>query len=215
MTLTIDHGCGIDKQNFLSAESSEIHSFYHHKTWRLYPRRHVYYMIRFWRSSAGEFSFKKSDVIFQGQLSIGHISEIFYPIDVKQKEVHQLDTGWTMWPWSLTSPMALILDFAWLNFKRLYLRNLIDVKRKESKSVRYWVDCMVLPVDHSHDRDLEVSWSKFGMHGNGRADWHETKMMWVDHSWPWPWPLGNHGGMGGSTEQWSGWLQMSACRWHI
>ena len=177
MTLTIDHGCGIDKQNFLSAESSEIHSFYHHKTWRLYPRRHVYYMIRFWRSSAGEFSFKKSDVIFQGQLSIGHISEIFYPIDVKQKEVHQLDTGWTMWPWSLTSPMALILDFAWLNFKRLYLRNLIDVKRKESKSVRYWVDCMVLPVDHSHDCDLEVSWSKFGMGMGGLID---MKRKWCE-----------------------------------
>ena len=29
--------------------------------------------------------------------------------------------------------------------KRCYL---IDVKQKESKSVRYWADCMVLPFEH-------------------------------------------------------------------
>ena len=29
-----------------------------------------------------------------------------------------------------------------------------DVKQKESKSVRYWADCMVLPFDHTHDLGL-------------------------------------------------------------
>ena len=33
---------------------------------------------------------------------------------------------------------------------------MIDVKQKESKSVRYWADSMVLPFDHTHDLDLVV-----------------------------------------------------------
>ena len=47
--------------------------------------------------------------------------------------------------------------------KKLYQRNcyLIDVKQNESKSVRYWADCMVLPFDHTHDLGLVVSRSKF------------------------------------------------------
>ena len=38
--------------------------------------------------------------------------------------------------------------------------DLIDVKRNEMKSIRYWVDFMTLPFDHTHDLDLEVLRSK-------------------------------------------------------
>ena len=36
----------------------------------------------------------------------------------------------------------------------------------------------------------------------GMVDWHWTKEMWVDHSWPWQWPLcDDHGGVGGYARQ--------------
>ena len=35
--------------------------------------------------------------------------------------------------------------------------------------------------------------------GVGVCDWHGSKGMWVNHSWPWLWPMGNHGGVGGCT----------------
>ena len=34
-----------------------------------------------------------------------------------EKEVHWLDTGWTMWPWHLTSPRTWTFDFSSSNFK--------------------------------------------------------------------------------------------------
>ena len=39
--------------------------------------------------------------------------------------------------------------------------SLIDVKLKESESIRYWADYMILSFHHIHDLDLEVSKSKF------------------------------------------------------
>ena len=64
---------------------------------------------------------------------------------------------------TLTFDLTHDLDFSRSNFKELYLRNcyLIDVKQKESKSLRYWSDCLVLLFDHTHDHDLVVSRSKF------------------------------------------------------
>ena len=68
---------------------------------------------------------------------------------------------------------------------------LIDVKEKENKSIRYWVDGMVLPFDHTHDLDLVVSRSMFEIAlfeewGGGGADGHGTQGVCVDHSWLWP-----------------------------
>ena len=77
----------------------------------------------------------------------------------------------------------------------------IDVKRKESAWVGYWVNYVTLTFDLTHDLDLVVSRSKFeiNLFEEWGADWHRTKGMWVDHSWPWLWPMGNHGGIGGCT----------------
>ena len=76
----------------------------------------------------------------------------------------------------------------------------IDVKRKGAP-VGYWVNYVTLTFDLTHDLDLVVSRSKFeiALFEKWGADWHGTKGMWVDHSWPWPWPMGNHGGVGGCT----------------
>ena len=43
------------------------------------------------------------------------------------------------------------------------------------------------------------------------ADWHGTKWMWVDHSWPWPWHLGNHGGVGYWSTLIDGHVHMLTC----
>ena len=68
-----------------------------------------------------------------------------------EKDVHWLDTGWTMRPRPLISPMTLTLDFSRSNFKITVLRNcyLNDVKQKESRTIRCWAGCMVLPFDHT------------------------------------------------------------------
>ena len=55
--------------------------------------------------------------------------------------------------------MTLTFDFSKSNFKKAVSQELIDVKQKESKSIRYWADCMFFPFDHTHD--LVVSKSKF------------------------------------------------------
>ena len=56
------------------------------------------------------------DVIMRSNTS-GHISRMVDPIDVKEKQVHQLDHGWIMWPWPLTPTMTLTLDFSRPNFE--------------------------------------------------------------------------------------------------
>ena len=47
-----------------------------------------------------------------------------------EKEVHLLDTGWTMWSWPLTSPMTLTFDFSRLNSEEL-LSDWCETKRKQ------------------------------------------------------------------------------------
>ena len=54
-----------------------------------------------------------------------------------EKEVNWLDTGWTMWPWPLTSPMTLTPDFSRSNFKIAVSQELLsdwyETKRKQMK----------------------------------------------------------------------------------
>ena len=77
----------------------------------------------------------------------------------------------------------------------------IDVKRKGCASVGYWANYVTLTFDLTHDLYLVVSRSKFeiALFEEWGADWHATKGMWVDHSWPWLWPMGNLDGVGGCT----------------
>ena len=67
------------------------------------------------------------------------------PLDISQqwlvwlmwneKELHRMDTGWTMWPWPLTSPMTSTFDFSRSNFKIAVSQELIpdscETKRKQ------------------------------------------------------------------------------------
>ena len=100
---------------------SENRCLDHCKTWQLYCPSHGYYLIRFWRSSVGnfyfdKFSLKDSNVFFQGQT--------------------------LFWPY-------------------LGMVGLIDVKRKGSASVGYWVQYVTLTFDLTHDLDLGCFKVKF------------------------------------------------------
>ena len=87
-----------------------------------------------------KFSFKIADVIFQCQTLYRTY----------------LRNGWSD-RCEMTWPITLTFDFSRSNFKLVVPQELLsDVKHEESKSVRYWTDCMVSPFDHTHDLDLEV-----------------------------------------------------------
>ena len=110
-----------------------------------------------------EFSFKVSDMFFQGKLYWTYLRNRLVWLMWKEKEVHRLDTEWTMWPWPLTSPITLTFDFSRSHFKIAVSQELLSdwCETKIYKSVRYWADCMVLTFDHTHDLDLVLSRSKF------------------------------------------------------
>ena len=116
----------------------------------------VYYLIRFWIISFGNFDFGKfslkiSDVIFSRSNTILAISGMVDPIDVKQKGSELV--GYWVWCVILIFDLTGDLDFGCFKVK---FRNscifgivgLIDVKWKRSKSIGYWADCMTLPFDH-------------------------------------------------------------------
>ena len=114
---------------------------------------------------------------------ISHISsqEWLVRMTRNEKEVHWLDTGWTMWPWPLTSPISLTLDFKGHILMYLYLKNCwSDWCEAKRKWIRYRADYMTLPFDHTHDLDLEVSASKFevalSQKREGRLTWYERDM---------------------------------------
>ena len=143
------------------------------------------------------------------------------PIDVKRKEVHRLDTGYTIYV-TLTCDLTQDLD---LGFFKVKFRNrcisgivrLIDVKWKGTELVKYWADCMTFPFDHTHDLDLDVSSSKFeialSQEWDGRLTWNERgvsrpfMIMILTCVSP------RRGGW--MYQIVTGWLQKSACRRHI
>ena len=91
-------------------------------------------------------------------------------------ELCDLDHWPHPWPWPLIFQGQILKD--------LYLRNcyLIDVKQKESKSIRYRGDCMVLPFDHTHELDLVISRSKFEValfeEWESWLTWNERDVSW-------------------------------------
>ena len=95
--------------------------------------------------------------------SIRHISGTVGLIDVKFNGCASAGH----WVNYLTSTFALTHDFEFWFFKVKCQNSCISGivwlirRKKDSKSIRYWADCMVLPFDHTHDLDLVVSRSKF------------------------------------------------------
>ena len=64
------------------------------------------------------FFFKILDAFFSRSDSVLAISqESLVGLMWNQKEVHRVDTGSTMWPLPVTSPMALTFNFSRSNFK--------------------------------------------------------------------------------------------------
>ena len=59
--------------------------------------------------------------------------------------------------------MTLAFDYQVQIVETLYLRNggPIDVKRKESKSIGFWVNNMTLNFDNMHGLNQEIAWSNF------------------------------------------------------
>ena len=108
------------------------------------------------------FLYKISYVFFSRPNTIlGIFQEWLVQLMWKKKGVHQLDTGYNMWPWPLTSLMTLTLDVSRSNFEIAVSQGLlVDVKWKGIEIIEYWVDCMTLPFDHTHDLDLRVSRSE-------------------------------------------------------
>ena len=142
VTLTQGHCCSIDKHKFACLQD-KVRTTYPITT-KLSTSCHAYYLIGFLRNSSGHFFcqifFKIADVIFS-------MSNTLY--DISQEWMVRM-----MW-----NDMTRHLDlwFSRSNFKLVVPQELLsDVKHEESKSVRYWTDCMVSPFDHTHDLDLEV-----------------------------------------------------------
>ena len=65
-----------------------------------------------------------------------------------KKEVHGFDTGWTMWPWPLTSPMTLTSDFSRSNFKIAVSQELLfdwcETKRRHTNQILGWLYGLIL-----------------------------------------------------------------------
>ena len=96
----------------LSAWSSENHSSDHYKMWQLYGPSHGYYLIRFWRSSVGNYYFGKLslklwDVFFQDQTLfwpylrnvcvgwVGLWGFLWWAPSAKGKDHHGVSSGWS------------------------------------------------------------------------------------------------------------------------
>ena len=92
------------------------------------------------------FYYKILDVFFKLKHSIGHTLEMVCPIDMK-RNVDRLDTGSTMWPRPLTSPVTLAFDFScWDVEMPVSQGGLLGVKRTGSKSSE-----LIIP---DNDRDF-------------------------------------------------------------
>ena len=104
------------------AKKLQIHSSDHYKAWQVYGPSHGNYLIRFWRSSVGNFYFGKFSlkkwICFSRSNTILVISqEWLVRLMCNEKGVHRLDTGYNTSPWPLTSLMTLTLDISRSNFE--------------------------------------------------------------------------------------------------
>ena len=224
MTLTQGHGCGIDYQKF-ACLCNKVRTTHWITTKHGYCPSHGYYLIRFWRSSVGnfyfgKFSIKNLDVFFQDQTILAISQEWLVRLKWNEKEVYRLDTGYNV---NLTFDLTHDLDLGCFKVK---FRNssiseivgLIDVKWKGSELIWYWAHCMTWPFDHTHNLDpgVEISRSKseiaLSQEWDGRSTWNEK-----DVSHPFMTMILTSVTMVGWADvpDNDGWLQTSACRQHI
>ena len=112
-----------------------------------------------------------------------------------------MDSGPTMWPWTLTSPIALTLDIEaeFLNICIIGMGGPINIGRKAWESIECWAYFVTSNFDLTHDLDIEfldihvkipmtltlnfwIFRLKFKrLHfRNGWSAWFETKDIWID-----------------------------------
>ena len=121
------------------------------------------------------FLWKYRMCLFKVKHSIGHISGMVGPIDVKRKG--GASVGYWVNYVILTFDLTRDLDL-WIFKVKFQISCISEIViwlmwNKKSKSIRYWADCMVLPF-HTHDLDLVVSRSKFEI-ALFEADWQRTR----------------------------------------
>ena len=118
--------------------------------WQLCCSSHGYYLIRFWncwKLLFWQIFLKNFGCVFsRSNIVLAIISqEWLVRLMWNEKEVHWLDTGYNIWPWPLTSPMTLTLEFQGQSLKSFIsgMGRPIDDERKGCES-----------SIHDHDIDL-------------------------------------------------------------
>ena len=122
----------------------------------------------------------------------GHISGMVGPIDVKRKGSASVWYWYNMWPWPLTSLMALTLDVSRSNFKIPVSQELLVWLMGNENEVSWYDNGSIAwhcPLTTPMTLTLEFQGQSLKLLylRNGAADWHGMKRMWVIHSWPWYW----------------------------
>ena len=105
------YGCDIDKQKFACLQDKV-------RTTRPIITKLGSYMLINWSDFGGilwenlfcQIFFENFGCVFSRSNTLLDISqEWLVRLMWNEKEVHRMDTGWTMWPWPLTWPMTLTL----------------------------------------------------------------------------------------------------------
>ena len=141
VTLTQGHGCDLDKQKFACLQDKMT------TTLLITTKLGSYIalvMAITWLDFAGTLlkilflpNFRRNFgcVLSRSNTLLDISQEWLVRLMWNKKEVHWLDTGWTMWPWPLTSPMTLTFDFSRSNFKIAASEELLsdwcETKRKQ------------------------------------------------------------------------------------
>ena len=121
-----------------------------------------------------KFSWKISDMFFQGRTLFGHIDWC----ETKRKSI--------VWILGIICDLDLWLTHdLYLGCFKVKFRNscvsgidgVLNVKWEGNKLIGYWADCMTLPFHHTHDLDLGVSTSEFeialSQEWDSRLTWNE------------------------------------------
>ena len=153
MTFTQDHGCGIDLQKIACWQDKV-------RTTQTITTKLVNYIrlvtLITWLGVGGillKFFLPNFlwnfPIFFKVKHSIGHISGMVCPIDLKQKGVASIGYWVSYVTSTLTSHTTLTFDFSWSNFKIALSQELSD-RCEKSNSIKYRADCMGLPFDYTH-----------------------------------------------------------------
>ena len=161
MTFTQDHGCGIDLQKFACWQDKV-------RTTQTITTKLVNYIrlvtLITWLDVEGimlKTFLPNFPIFFKVKHSIGHISGMVCPIDLKQKGVASIGYWVSYMTSTFTSHMTLTFDFSRSNFKIALSQELSDRCEKATQldtGLTVWACLLTTPI---HDVHLVASRSKF------------------------------------------------------